>query len=76
MVTTPMRMRIEYDGIDSREAIDDIQRRLEAMETVEVHTIGLNLVDVSYDEHAVALSAMEQVISENGGSIRETHRQS
>lgn len=70
------RLKIRYDGINDGEAITAIQRNLEEMESVEVHEIGINTVDLSFDRDKVQLPDFERVISQAGGQVRNAHQES
>ena len=67
------RYRVAYDGVNSKEAIDQIEQGLKRLDTVEIHTLGLNLVDLSFDQHTVKRADIERVVSEAGGTVRNMH---
>lgn len=66
-------MRIEYDGVNSREAIDAIERGLNQLESVHVEEIGLDMVTVSFDQREAQLEDFERVIGRAGGTVRASN---
>lgn len=67
------KVRLDVTKINSREEIDQLERQLKALDSVEIHQLGLNEVHLSYAREAVSNQDLERAVQEAGGHLERIH---
>jgi copper chaperone CopZ len=57
-----MKVTITYDGVNTHEQIDTLERELNELDGVEVQQVGIDTAVLFYDHNAVDAADIERVI--------------
>ena len=67
------KVRLDVTKINSREDIDQLERQLKELDSVQIHQLGLNEVHLSYDSTSVSNEDLERAVQEAGGHLERIH---
>lgn len=70
------KVRLDVNQINSRTGIDQMEQQLQALDTVQIHQLGLNEVHLTYDRTAVSTDDLEQAVEAAGGQLARVHPES
>jgi copper chaperone CopZ len=70
VMSEDMKLTITYDGVNTHEQIDELERELSELDGVSVQQVGIDTAILFYDHHAVEAADIERIVERIGDNVR------